>query len=201
MRGFTLLELLVALAIFALLSVMAYGGLRNVLDTRAHVTAEMARLATLQTAFTLMERDIEQALARSVRDNYGDVRPALAGGSNSDALVLELTHAGYRNPSARPRSQLQRVAYQLQDGKLQRLLWPVLDRAPVTEPVVTELLADVSAVQVLFYDQQLVAQPAWPVTIASDATSRSLPRAMEVSIEFVGWGRVTRLFRMVDAPI
>lgn len=197
MHGFTLLELLVALAIFAVLSVLAYGGLRNVLDTRAHVAVEAGRLTALQTAFSLMERDIEQTFARSVRDNYGDARPALMGGSaGSAASLLELTRAGYRNPAARARSQLQRVAYQLQEGRLLRLTWQVLDRAPNSEPQQSELLTDVTAAEVLFYDQNLTPQRVWPLPDAGSVAPQALPRAVEVSVEITGWGRVTRLFRV-----
>ena len=197
MHGFTLLELLVALAIFAVLSVLAYGGLRNVLDTRAHVAVEAGRLTALQTAFSLMERDIEQTFARSVRDNYGDARPALMGGSAGSATsLLELTRAGYRNPAARARSQLQRVAYQLQEGRLLRLTWQVLDRAPNSEPQQSELLTDVTAAEVLFYDQNLTPQRVWPLPDTGSVAPQTLPRAVEVSVEITGWGRVTRLFRV-----
>lgn len=195
-RGFTLLELLVALAIFAVLSVLAYGGLRNVLDTRAQVEVEAARLTALQTTFTLIERDVEQALARSVRDNYGDTQPALTGGGNK---LLELTHAGLRNPALQARSQLQRVAYQLKDGHLQRLTWPVLDRAPNSVPQQAELLSGIATVEVLFYDQNFTPQRAWPLPDTGSTAPQMLPRAVEVSIELTGWGRVTRLFRVVDA--
>lgn len=195
-RGFTLLELLVALAIFAVLSVLAYGGLRNVLDTRTQVETDAAHLTALQTAFTLIEHDVEQVLARGIRDNYGDMRPALTGGGDS---LLELTHAGWRNPALRARSQLQRVAYQLQDGRLLRLTWPVLDRAPNSRAEQAELLGGVTAVEVLFYDQNLTPQRAWPLPDTANATPQVLPRAVEVSIELTGRGRVTRLFRVVDA--
>ena len=195
-RGFTLLELLVALAIFAVLSVMAYGGLRNVLDTRAQVEVEAARLTALQTTFTLIGRDVEQVLARSVRDNFGDAQPPLIGGGDQ---LLEFTHAGLRNPSLQARSQLQRVAYQLKDGRLQRLTWPMLDRAPNSEPQQAELLGGITAVEILFYDQNLAPQQEWPQASTGSTTPQVLPRGVEVSIELDGWGRVTRLFRIVDA--
>lgn len=195
-RGFTLLELLVALAIFAVLSVMAYGGLRNVLDTRAQVEVEAARLTALQTTFTLIGRDVEQVLARSVRDNFGDAQPPLIGGGDQ---LLEFTHAGLRNPSLQARSQLQRVAYQLKDGRLQRLTWPMLDRAPNSEPQQAELLGGIATVEILFYDQNLAPQQVWPQADTAGTTPQVLPRAVEISIELDGWGRVTRLFRIVDA--
>ena len=135
-------------------------------------------------------------LARSARDNFGDAQPALMGGGDQ---LLEFTHAGLRNPSLQARSQLQRVAYQLKDGHLQRLTWPMLDRAPNSEPQQAELLGGIATVEILFYDQSLAPQRVWPQVSAGSTAPQVLPRAVEISIELTGWGRVTRLFRIVDA--
>ena len=66
-HGFTLIELMIALAIFAVLSAMTYGGLRAVLNARNQSDQQAERLATLQTALVIMGRDIEQATPRSIR--------------------------------------------------------------------------------------------------------------------------------------
>ena len=70
-RGFTLLELLVALAIFALVSVMAYGGLASVLDQQFATDEIAGQLARLQKTYLLLQRDFEQLVPRPVRDEYG----------------------------------------------------------------------------------------------------------------------------------
>ena len=71
-RGFTLLELLVALAVFAIMATAAYSGLRSVLFTRAAVEEQSRRLAAVQMAVYRLEQDVEQTLARGIRDEYGD---------------------------------------------------------------------------------------------------------------------------------
>jgi general secretion pathway protein J len=68
LAGFTLLEMLVALAIFALLSVMSYGGLRSVMEQQAATELEAEQLGQLQKIYLLMQRDFEQAVPRAVRD-------------------------------------------------------------------------------------------------------------------------------------
>ena len=192
-RGFTLIELLVALLIFAIFAAIAYGGLDQVLTAKARTTREAERLSDLQTAYTWIARDIEQAVDRPIRDAYGDPAEALIGGGTS----LELTRAGWRNPAGLTRSHLQRVAYTLEDGQLQRRYWRILDRAPDSEAHETMLLEGVQEMELRFLDEQGQWQPAWPVTNA-DGNVVSMPRAVEFSLEIEGWGRITRLFRVPD---
>ena len=90
-HGFTLLELLIALAIFGLLSVMSYSGLTSVLDQHARTDAAADRLGELQKIYLLMQRDFEQIVARPVRSEYGDQLAAVEGGE-----VLQFTRGGWR---------------------------------------------------------------------------------------------------------
>jgi len=110
--GFTLLELLVALAIFALLSVMAYAGLSTVLTANQVLETNMERLTEIQRSVTFLSRDIRQTVDRTIRDTYGDNKQPLIGASEFDTLgtpVIELTRTGYANPLGAKRSFLQRV--------------------------------------------------------------------------------------------
>ena len=77
-----------------------------------------------------MQRDIEQVVPRTVRDEYGDAQSPLVGGED-----LQLTRAGWRNPGGRQRSTLQRVGYALEEQQLVRYCWSVLDRAQDSEPL------------------------------------------------------------------
>ncbi len=192
-QGFTLLELLVALLIFAVLAVMAYGGLQVVLDAQDRTEQQSARLAELQTCFAILGRDIEQIIDRDIRDNYGEVKGALLG----DGFTLEFTRIGWRNPGGFRRSHLQRVAYVVDEGRLMRQRWQVLDRAQNSTPVDNDLLDNVHALEVRFLDQQQNWQSQWPPqTIGTNAVT-GLPRAVEVVVDVEGWGRIRRLFSVV----
>ncbi|MCW5820852.1 MAG: type II secretion system minor pseudopilin GspJ [Trueperaceae bacterium] len=199
-RGFTLLELLVALAVFAIMAIAAYGGLRNVLFTRAAVEEQSRRLAAVQLAVYRMEQDVEQTLARGIRDEYGDPQPALRGGAlASDALTL--TRAGWDNPLGQSRATLQRVAYRLREGRLWRLHWQVLDRGGLIEPRETLLLDRVQELKVRFLDADDAWQDDWPPPAAASDDGETgrrgsvvLPRAVEVSLTLEDWGEITRLF-------
>ena len=192
-RGFTLLELLIALAVFAILSVMAYRGLAAVGEARARVEAQAEALAALQLALGLLERDLEQAVGRPVRDAYGETAPAFEGSALGPQLMA-LTRAGWRNPAGAPRSDLQRVAYRYRDETLIRAHWRVLDQAQDSAALERPLLAGVNAVDLRFLDQRLQWQSAWPPEAGGDPAR--LPRAVEITLDVDGIGEVRRLFRL-----
>lgn len=191
--GFTLLELLVALGVFAIMATLAYAGLDAVLDARRATDDYMRTLARTQTAFHIMGNDIGQVVGREVRDAFGDAQPALHGSAQGDDGFLELTRGGVRNPARLPRSSLQRVAYRLEDGELRRLSWYVLDRAQDSEPLERALLESVDEVGVRFLDSALKWHDTWPPALELDKP-RGLPAAIELEVEMEGWGRVRRLY-------
>ncbi len=199
-RGFTLLELLVAVGVFAVMSVMAYGGLKTVLDSRQQTDAQAKRLAAVQLTFMRLERDIEQMTDRHIRDEFGDDKGPLLATSEGDAVV-EFTHAGWSNPTNAPRSHLQRVGYALKDKQLLRAYWLVLDRAQDSKPVQTVMLDKVKSMEWRFMDNDRKWQTQWPPQTSSTTTAAppglilsQLPRAVEVTLELDDMGRLTRLF-------
>jgi general secretion pathway protein J len=204
--GFTLLELLVATGIFALMAAMAYGGLNGILDKREATDKHAARLAQLQTSFLWLGRDIEQTTNRRIRDEYGDSQLALSS-TEVGRFQLELTRGGWRNPVGRARSNLQRVAYGVQENKLVRFYWNVLDRAQDSKVLETVLLDGVNRMELRFLSVQTSAQQpgqdkqewveAWPASSAlGGQPSDGLPQAVEVTLETEAEGRITRLFRV-----
>ena len=192
--GFTLLEMLVALAIFALLAVMSYSGLSSVMNQQVVTEEHAQRLGDLQKTYMLMQRDLEQVLLRPVRDEFGDVQPALAG---SD--VLQLTRGGWSNPLNRPRSSLQRVGYAWEDRQLVRYVWQVLDRAQDSEPLRQLLLDDIDSMEIRYLSPGAEWQSQWPEPVfntSPDDPSPGLPLAVEVTLEHEHFGPLVWLFRM-----
>ena len=198
--GFTLVELLVALAIFAVIAIMAYGGLSTVLQVHSHLEQQGTQLAQLQIAFTWLERDLEQIVSRSIRDEYGEKQPAIQG----NLQQLELTRAGWRNPAQQPRSTLQRVAYHLEDNSLWRSYWQVLDRAQDSRPLQVDLLSNLTEFKLRYLDSHLQWHEQWPPseileTPPTEIQNQIQPtlKAIEVTVTVVGWGQLTRLFRVI----
>lgn len=195
-RGFTLLELMIAITLFAIIATFVYAGLDIVLDTKQRTEQHLDRLTRLQLGLHLMRLDIEQAVDRPIRDEFGESQPALRSGGLSE-LLLELTRGGYANPMRQNRSQLQRVAYQLEEQSLYRLSWPVLDRAQDTSPHRQRLFDGVTSIAFSFFDQSMKRQNRWPPQTQSNSntTPGALPKGVEVVIEIETLGTLRRVFR------
>jgi general secretion pathway protein J len=199
-RGFTLLELMIAITIFAVIATFVYAGLDVVLDTKQQTEQHLDRLSKLQLGLHLLQRDIEQTVNRPVRDQYGDSQAALKSGGLSE-MLLELTRGGYANPLKQSRSTLQRVAYLLEDESLYRVIWPTLDRATESEPRRQLIFDQVQGFEMTFFDQEMKKHTAWPSSESGSNSTPSapLPKAVEVIIELEGWGKIRRLFRVAQS--
>lgn len=201
--GFTLVELLVALAVFAVMSAMAYTGLAAVLEARESVDAALERTATIQGTMHRIQADLEQAVKRPIRDGYGDLQPAL---SNTPEDGLQFTRGGWRNPLSEPRSHLQRVAYRVdEEDQLVRLHWRMLDRAQDSAPVETVLLEDVENVEWRFLSDGGEWIDAWPpANLAASPSaigsgSTLMPAAVELRMEAPAWGDIRYVFAIPGA--
>jgi len=196
-RGFTLVEVLVAMAIFAIVSVLAYGGYNQAWRHSERAHEQMARLKELQTAIRVMTQDFEQLSPRPVRDVLGQsLQPALTADARSDGIVT-LTRAGWSNPAGMPRSTLQRVQYVLDDGKLLRHHWTVLDSTLSNQPVQRELIGRVKQVKLRFLDRGGTWSEQWPPLAAQpQGADRSRPLGVEVVIELEDYGTITRLIEV-----
>ncbi len=195
-RGFTLLELLIAIALFALLGVGTYRLLDSVLRVDEATRLQEQRLRELTRGMAAFERDLRQVLARPVRAPYGDSLAALLG-EGRERQTLEFTRTGWRNPTDSPRSRLQRVRWEVRDGYWERRYWPVLDQAQDSQPQVQQVLDGVSGWQVRYLDQDGNWQDSWPGGVDEQSLG-TLPRAVELRLEHRHYGVLRRLFRLPD---
>lgn len=193
-HGFTLIEIMVAVAIFAVMSVMAWGALGRSLSDAEMLTDRMDRLQAIQRSVRFLATDLSQAAPRSVRNELGDTQlPAIMSSLTGD-FALELTHSGWGNPAGLPRGTQQRSAYRLEEDELVRYHWNVLDRTYSNEPVATVLLDNVESLVFFFYDDNGARSGTWPPQSAVGSTSARLrPRAVEIVLSLSDVGEITRL--------
>ena len=196
-KGFTLIEVLVALAVFGVMSMLAYAALGSTLSNADYLSNRMDRLQSIQRAVRYLSTDLFQVAPRPVRSELGNgFDPALHTSLGSE-FALELTHGGWGNPAGLPRGTLQRVAYRLEDGELVRYHWTVLDRTYANEPIATVLLDDV---ETLFFRYQTASgeiSEVWPPQAQTGpAEIRSRPRAVEIVLALADQGEIRRLLEL-----
>lgn len=195
-RGFTLLELLVAIAIFSVLSVMAYAGLDTVITTKKSTQQASDRIAEIQLVMMRITNDLRQAVPRKVRDEYGSFIHAMEL-SKTDGTSMEWSRGGYRNPARLTRSHVQRVAYKLEQQKLTRVTWPVLDRAQDTESIQSVVLSDIESMEWRFLNNENEWVSAWPEE-EEKAELYPLPKAVEFNVEIKSFGKIRRLILVAN---
>jgi general secretion pathway protein J len=182
-------EVLVSIAIFTIVAMLAYGSYNLALHQSDRIEAQMARLREVQTTVRLLTQDFEQLSPRPVRDVLGQsLVPALNADGKTEILV-SLTRAGWTNPSGQPRSSLQRVQYVLDNGTLRREHWQVLDATLSNQPVRREILTKVRSIKFRYLDRNSNWTEQWPAPGAPPiGLMRSRPIAVELTLELEDFG-------------
>jgi len=201
LAGFTLVEVLIALGITVVVGLIAYSGLSSVINSTEATETHAKRLHSINRAFMFVSRDIRQLVARPIRDEFDEIRPALIGGELAP-FPLSLTRSGWNNSVGSPRSELQRVRYYLEDDALWREAWLALDRSSNSVSHRTKLLSDVEEFSVQFLDGQAqfdadsLSTDSWLDNWAIEPASESvgLPNAIAINLQIVAWGNVRRIY-------
>jgi len=190
-HGFTLVELLVAMAILALLASVSFRGLSSILEAEAHVQSETRRWNDVAVVIAQFGRDLSLAVPRPVRGSSGEVLAAMviSGPSDETRGQIVVTRLG-DSDSASSQSGLRRIGYRLRAGVLEYLSWPAADSAPAAMPSVNPVLENVADLQLRALDQNGIWSVVWPAGPQANA----LPRAVEAQIVLAGGARITRIF-------
>jgi general secretion pathway protein J len=196
-RGFTLMEMLIAIAITAMIGLGVWQVLNGVINARDRVNDVADEFAALQRTMLLFERDMNQVINRPARDIYGDVQPALT--NRSKPFNLLFTRQGWRNPLGQRRSELQRVAWEYNGNALVRSYWPALDQGQEDNRRQAQVLDGLKTFKLRFLDSNRQWQDNWPVQEPSaGAKAPALPAGLELTIEHDRFGTLERLFVLTD---
>ena len=207
--GFTLIEVLIALAITAVISTLAYNSLSAVLLGVESARETSNRTYQLNRAWMIISRDLRHFVDRPVRDEFGEREAAMIGGPAA-RFPLSFTRTGWHNPNANPRSNLQRVVYRLEGDALWRDSYPVLDRAPDTSPQQVKLLEGVEYLELAFLGSLTQVATAgdtvkletrnWSESWVANSSAPDIPLdpplALELKLQLQGWGEMRRLYAL-----
>ncbi len=193
-NGFTLLEMVVAVAIFAIMAAIAYTGLNHTIKIGQQVSESNQRLSELQFALSYFSRDWLQVSSRKVRNQYGDEESNIVIEDNS----ISFTRGGWANLLQRKRSNLQRVQYLLVDNKLIRRHWLSLDQGIGEEPFDSVLLHNVNALEVHFVDALEKSIDTWPDELVRDERR---PIALKIGVDISQFGKTWRYLEIPDGAL
>lgn len=191
-QGFTLLEILIALFIFSILSLLMAAGLRTVINAQSGTEMSADRLRELQFATLIFSRDIEQAVNRPVKNAEGKEEHSFVG--TKEAVTF--THAGNAAfTSSIPMSQLARTRYEIKDNILWRIVWDQVDATEKTKSHRRPLLSDVSAIIFSYLDEKKKFHDKWP-----SSNENKLPLAVRMTIKLGKWGSISQLYVLSAQP-
>lgn len=179
-NGFTLVEMMVALFIFSMLSVAGVIMLRTAVDGDEITAKNLGQMAEMQRFVSLMEADLSQALPRASRDESGDRVAAFSSETGGPEVVfLKFTRGGQSNINGEARSNLERVEYRLTDGNLERWRYRMTDGGSIDQPAV--LISNIDSLEVRFRDKRGLWSSRWETERLAD-----MPRAVEIEFEQAG---------------
>jgi general secretion pathway protein J len=198
--GFTLVEILVACVIAAILAAMAFTAMSEAMSNRERIRAAQARLVALQFTIRSLVQDFSQLAPRPVRVPIGEGYDAAVEADRGELSRVVLTRSGWTNPAGLSRSGLQRVRYEVREGVLYRDYWLTLDAQNEPLPVQRPLLDQIDGFSLRFMDDGRQWQENWPPP-QPDAENqmrylRWRPIAVEVTLRLRDWGTITRLIEV-----
>ncbi|MDN3380810.1 MULTISPECIES: type II secretion system minor pseudopilin GspJ [unclassified Pseudoalteromonas] len=190
-RGFTLLEVMVALGILAFVVLATHQILDSTTKAKEASDEKIAELNGLQTTFRLMDQDFSQMTKREVRNQSGDIQESyiLAGRYTLDSQYdgIGFVRDGWINPiNLLPRSELQAVGYRVIDDKLERVYRVYVDQLDNTEPRAQVILDDIEDLKFEFLDDKNEWQEQWQI--------KALPKAVAVTIQQIEEEPIKRIF-------
>ncbi len=206
-RGFTLIEVLIAMAITAVVAALAYTSFSTVLVGVERTQANAERAYAINRAWLFISRDIEQFIDRPVRDEFGEMEPSLQGGAVA-RFPLSLTRSGWFNPLGNPRAELERVNYRIAGDVLYRDSYAVLDRTGNSEPRETAMLEGVVDLRLAFLENAAAARSvgtgseldtrqwseSWVIDTSRPGELPAPPVAVEVRLQLEDWGELRRIY-------
>jgi general secretion pathway protein J len=188
--GFTLLEVLVALGVFAVVTLLAWRGLDIMTTAKARLDAEMRGWRELELVFERLNMDLTQITPRTWTDKGNQIRSPIQGTGSDDgaSCQLDLLRFGNDNEPLHAR-------YRVADGRLTLEFPAFAYSATASQPGATQepylLLQGVSRCELTFIDNSNATLKRWP---AGDADDMTRPRGLRLHLTLNGRGDFERVY-------
>lgn len=184
--GFTLLEVLIAIAIVALLALMGYRALSALSESESRLSMEATRWRTLDLFFARLEADVREAVPRTARSGAAREPAWLAAADAAGNGALAFSRAG-PDFAIDPGSVGQRLGYRLRNGSIEVLYWAGYDRPRDSEPAAYALLSGVTQFRLSYLTATGLWVDNWPIAGEAD-----LPRATRVAVTLASGEEIER---------
>lgn len=194
--GFTLVEVLIALFIFSLISVGATTALTSSLRGQAQMQERLGEISELETMRALIRSDMASLTLRQRREAYGNIEPYVLRADGQE--LLDFTRTGRSNPMSEPRGDLQRITYRFEDGNFIRRSFSQVNPAPQSGYVDRILLSELTRVDLDFeyFDSKLNLD----ITLRDVRLEPGRPapnlKVLKVDIEFQQGETLTQYFEL-----
>tara|TARA_Y100000768_G_scaffold157085_1_gene117232 strand:- start:4374 stop:4985 length:612 start_codon:yes stop_codon:yes gene_type:complete len=196
-KGFTLIEILVAISIFSILSALAYGTLNQAIISSERLEKKITRMQSLQRGFSQINQDYIQLAKRSIRSEIGNTQIGAMTSNLANRYLIEFSRHGWPNQLGMNRGSIQRVAYDLIDSQLIRYNWNVLDKTYSNELIQNDLFDGIDKLQMLFLKNNNEWTDQWPpIDMTMEEGLLALPKAIRISITFNDIGEVDRIIEI-----
>lgn len=187
------------MAVFGVLTMLAYMSVGQTLAGAEMLTERMDRLQAIQRTMRYLSNDLNTAAPRPVRSELGDTYLPAVMISASNDFALAVTHGGWSNPAGLPRSTQQRSVYLLEDDKLLRIYYPVLDSTYSNNAISTEILDGVERLEFLVIQDNGQATDQWPpIGSQGGGSDRLRPRAVEIILTLEDEGEIRRIVEVAS---
>ncbi len=187
------------MAVFGVLTILAYMALGQTLSNADMLTERMDRLQSIQRTMRYLTTDLSAAAPRPVRNQLGDGYSPSIMISPSNDFALAVTHGGWSNPAGLPRSTQQRSVYLLDEGRLLRVYYNVLDATYSNDAISTEILTGVQSLEFRLLQDTGETINQWPPTGAvGNSALRMRPRAVEIILTLEDEGEIRRIVEVAS---
>lgn len=190
--GFTLIELMVAVMIFAIIAVISYRTLTSLVATKEVVEAAQNKWGGISKTMNQMSVYCNRIVPMTILDGDGSTLPAVLGknklSGNFDSQ-LEMTTSGFIGDLAYGSTPPKRIGFRYANGKLFLVIWPVLNRVPNSKPDMILLSTQVAVFNVKYLYQDRQWYDTWPLSVSDYA---NVPIAIKMYIKMTSGEEITR---------